>query len=318
MKLKNILVAAALTLTIPGQARAAEMTTDSADFSARVAPYMVRIGTSLIANATLTEVLKSSIHELRPDRSDNDSWPSRHSSWVTTIGSIVAHELYCKSPWWVLGAHAVTDAVMMQRVWSSNHYAKDVIGGMAVGLISAEIGYFLGNVIYPSHRKTVPAATSDFLPTIDVMTTSMFPLCGGAPGMSAHTAVNTAVRGTLPLSEHWGVSVATNFRSAPLYKDKVFMNNVDGIGAAMGCAGYWELPGKRWNAEAHAMAGFMHNFHGREVPHPSVSFTLDITAGAACAITPRLSAGAEAGYSYWALRRGVSALTIGIFTRASF
>lgn len=300
-------------------ARAAERG-DSSDLSRRVAPYAVRIGTSLVINAALTEVLKTSIHEMRPDRSDNDSWPSRHVSWMTTASFIVARELYDRSPWWAVGAHAINDVMMMQRTFSGNHFPKDVLGGMAVGLVSTQLGYMIGNLVYPSSRRPMPAAVSDFMPSLDVTTSALFPLSGGAEGYSGRTAVNTSVRGTLPLSDHWGAAVTANMRSMPLYSraEGIYAGMIDGIGLAAGAVYYLDLPSSRWNFESRASAGFLRNFHGNGVRRPTVSFTFDLAAGAGFVLTPSLALGAEAGYSLWTLDNAVSALTVGMFTRVLF
>lgn len=291
---------------------------DTADFSARVAPYAVRIGVSVVANAALTEVLKTTVHELRPDRSDNDSWPSRHVSWTATAASIVSHELYMKSPWWVLGSHLVTDAMAMQRTLSNSHYPKDVLGGMLTGMVSTELGYLVGGLVYPSSRRRLPAATNDFLPSVDVTTRTDIPLCGGVKGGSSRTGISTGVRATLPLSDRFGVGASAGMRSLPVYVADRYVSMIDGIGLAAGAVYYQPLPSRRWAAEARVMPGFIKNFHGKGLSRPGVSFTLDMSAGVSCALTPRLALGAEAGYSLWTLRSAVSAVTVGVFTRASF
>lgn len=297
--------------------KANEAGADSSDLSRRIAPYAVRIGSSLVINAAITEVLKATIHEMRPDRRNNDSWPSQHVSWTTTVASIVSHELYQRSPWWVLGSHAVTGAMMMERTFSSNHYPKDVLGGLAVGLVSTEIGYFIGRAIYPHAMPAVPAAVSDFMPAIDVVTTAFFPL-GGKKDISGGTGVNTSVRGTLPMADHWGVTAALNLSSMPLYESKKYVSMVDGLGFSLGATGYVDMPGKRFFAEGRALAGVMRNFHGAGIKRPTCSFTFDVTAGAGCALTQALSIGLEAGYRYRYLGNVDSALSLGLFTRASF
>lgn len=290
---------------------------DSIHVSRGIAPYAVRIGSSLVINAALTEVLKSTIHEMRPDRRDNHSWPSQHVSWTTTVASIVSHELYQRSPWWVLGSHAVTGAMMMERTFSSNHYPKDVLGGLAVGLVSTEIGYFIGRAIYPGSIPKIPAAVSDFMPAVDVVTTAFFPV-GGKNDISGGTGVSTAVRGTLPMSDHWGVTAALNLSSMPLYASKKYVSMVDGFGFSLGATGYLDMPGNRFFAECRAMAGVMRNFHGAGVSRPTCSLTFDVTAGAGCALTQSLSIGLETGYHYRYLGNVDPALSLGLFTRASF
>lgn len=318
--IKRLILPLLLAVAIPAQSViAAEVGRDSVSTMRRVAPYAVRIGSSLIINAALTEVLKSSIHEMRPNRDDNGSWPSRHVSWTATVASIISHELHCKSPWWVLGAHAIVDGVAMQRTFSQNHFPKDVLGGMAVGIASTELGYLIGRLIYPkSQVNECTAAAADFLAGLDVTTTAFFPLSGCAPGVTGRTGISTSVRGQLPFSNHFGAMVAINLKSMPLYTGDVYTSTVDGAGIAIGAVGYIDLPSPRWNCEGRASVGFLRNFHGAGVSHPKVSATFDLTIGTSYTITERLSMGCEAGYSLWTLKDAVSSISVGFFTRAAF
>lgn len=294
---------------------------DSTSFDAKAAPYAVRIGTSIVINAGITEILKASVHSARPDGSGSDSWPSRHASWAFNLMSIAGHELYAKSGWWALGAHAVADAVGMQRTLRGRHYPKDVLGGAMTGLLSTEVGYLLGRLIYPSSYRPLPSAANDFLPAVDVTTEALFPLCGGAPGLHGRTGINTAIRGTMPLAEHWGASVALNVRSMPLFDaENAFRAMMGGAGASAGAVYYAPVGDGRWGFESRAYAGFLcnHVSHGQKASHPSVSFTFDMTGGFSWMVTPGFALGAEGGYHYWALRRAVSSLGVGIFTRVLF
>lgn len=307
-----------LAVSVTSEAAATGSPADTADFSARVAPYAVRIGTSFVINAVATEVLKSSVRELRPDRSDNDSWPSRHTSWATMAGAVVSHELYRKSPWWVLCSHAAVSGIAWQRTLSGAHYPKDVLGGMLTGLVSTELGYLIGGLVYPSARAPLPAAVAEFLPAVDVVTTALFPLCGGGEDVTGRTAVSYSVRAALPLSERFGVTVAANFRSMPLYAAGKYVSMIDGAGMSAGAVCYIPLNSRRFSAEARLAPGFIKNFHGEDVGHPGISFAINAGGGISCALTPALSVGCEAGYSLWALRSAVSAISLGFFTRASF
>ena len=290
---------------------------DSTDFSSRMAPRITRIGVSLVANAAITEVMKTSIHELRPNREDNQSMPSRHVSWMATIASIVSREMYHESAWWVLGAHALTDGMMLQRTLSRAHYPKDVLCGMAVGVASSQLGYFLSELVYPSTRCGLPYGAAEFMPSIDVTTTALLPLCGGAKGYSVGVGLSTAVRGTLPLSDEWGGRIGFEMGSLPMYHSDIYAGTLDGWGLSGGVVRYFELPWQRWSAEAQAMAGFMRHFHGEGIPHPRLSFTLDMRGTMRWSLTSALSIGVEAGYNYRALRRGMSSISVGIFTRAT-
>ena len=77
---------------------------DSISLGSRIAHKSIQIGTGAVATIGLTQILKASVNEMRPDRSDNNSFPSRHASWAFAGASVIANELYWHSPWWVLGS----------------------------------------------------------------------------------------------------------------------------------------------------------------------------------------------------------------------
>ena len=114
----------------------------------RVPRTIVAAGGSVVINAAFTEVMKHTIKEVRPDRSANNSFPSRHTSWAYTASTVLSNELYRYSPWWSMGAHAVASAVGTQRILAKRHWASDVISGAATGIISTELAYFISRKIY--------------------------------------------------------------------------------------------------------------------------------------------------------------------------
>lgn len=284
----------------------------------KAAPIVARAGTSLVVNFAVTELFKATIHEMRPDRSGHHSWPSRHSSWAFTAASVVGHELYVRSPWWAVGAHAVADGIAMQRVLSKKHYPKDVIGGAAIGLVSAEIGYAVGSLLYPSAYPQLPYAVADWLPGLDVTTRMLVPMTGPAKGAVAGIGVESSLRLTVPLADRWGLAVAGGLRSVPVSCSGVFTDMLNSAVLSAGVAGWVPMGTGRWSARALLMPGVARNFDGKGISHPSCSFTVDLTGGFSCQLTDRMAVGADIGYMYWALRRGMSALTLGIYTRAQF
>lgn len=270
-------------------------------------------------NAAATQLLKDNIHEMRPDRSGNDSWPSRHTSWATAGAVCVSRELYRQSPWWVLGSQAMVNGVMLQRVFSEAHFPKDVLSGMALGMLSAQAGYSLTELAWPSSVSRRPDAVNVFEPAFDITTAAIIPFTGGTRGTTLGLGLNTALRATLPMSDNWGIALKATTRTMPLY-DKAgdYFAPLGGFGLAMGSAYYITLPPRRWSAEARADVGLMYNHCKRPMECPRLSPTLDMTAGASYSLTPACVVGLEAGYMVWGTYRYVTAATVGFFTRASF
>lgn len=85
---------------------------------------------SLGTTFAVTRALKHAIEEERPDGSDDDSFPSGHTS-----SSFAAAATLGKRYGWKYGvpAHAVAVFVGVARVKARKHYVHDVIVGAAIG-----------------------------------------------------------------------------------------------------------------------------------------------------------------------------------------
>jgi len=91
---------------------------------------------SIAGAFVVTQGLKGVIDEERPDKSDNDSFPSGH----TSSSFAAAATLHRRYGWEVgLPAHAVATFVAVARVKADKHFVKDVIVGAAIGEASGWI-----------------------------------------------------------------------------------------------------------------------------------------------------------------------------------
>ncbi len=105
--------------------------------------------------------------------------------------------------------------------------------------------------------------------------------------------------------------------SLPLYTDGIYTSMLNGIGLAVGAAGHWELPSKRFGTEVRVMPGVMRNFDD-DTGQPGWSFTLGASAATTYAVTPGFTLGAEAGYSLRTLSHALNALTLSVISRVRF
>jgi membrane-associated phospholipid phosphatase len=138
-----MLGAAALSIATPayasdsGWARASTVGRDGLMIAALAVPAIHgdlegvgRAGWAMGATRLVTDGLKSTIHEERPDESNDRSFPSGHTS-MSFSAAATLHKRYG----WKYGipAYAVAAFVGAARVEADKHYVHDVVVGAAIG-----------------------------------------------------------------------------------------------------------------------------------------------------------------------------------------
>ena len=91
-------------------------------------------------------VLKHTIHSWRPDGTDRESFPSGHAARAFRGAELVRHE---HGWYWGAGAYAIAAGVGALRIHHHRHRFGDVVGGAAVGILSANAAVWL----LPLERK---------------------------------------------------------------------------------------------------------------------------------------------------------------------
>lgn len=102
---------------------------------------------ALAVNAT-----KYSVKEMRPDNSTRNSFPSGHTA-TAFVAATVLHKEYglTRSPWFSVGGYAVAMGTGFMRVLNNRHWISDVMAGAGIGILSTELGYFIGDIIYKNN-----------------------------------------------------------------------------------------------------------------------------------------------------------------------
>jgi membrane-associated phospholipid phosphatase len=91
-------------------------------------------GLTLGSTLATTALLKNTVPEVRPDRSDDKSFPSGH----TSLSFAAAGYLQRRYGWqWGLPATVTASLVGISRVESRNHYWHDVAAGAVLGEAAA-------------------------------------------------------------------------------------------------------------------------------------------------------------------------------------
>ena len=111
-----------------------------------------------IMMAAVVNGLKYSINRTRPNGHDA-SFPSGHTATAFTGATLLAHEYGDRSIWIPIAGYTVATATGVMRVLNNRHYVSDVIVGAAVGILTAELAYWVTDAIFndwklfKSHRN---------------------------------------------------------------------------------------------------------------------------------------------------------------------
>lgn len=295
----------------------------------------IRVGTSFGLNVGVTELLKNTIHEMRPDRSGNNSFPSRHTSWAYAISAISSNELYSYSPWWVLGFHAASVGVGLQRTWTSRHYPSDVLAGAAIGIGSAALGSWLGEFFYSGRFRGIwpCGVAAEFKASLDVATEALFPfkaihtLDGGIAYRTGDSGFGASVALTMPVSAHFGLLATACMQSLAMeYSDRDGSGNakpyvtsgpLNLMAFSIGGVARLTRDGTSPLALDYDLtAGVAHTFDYSAMP--AVSFILRTSVSASWRMTRSFESGARVGYQLLTIPEAASAMTLSLFTRAVF
>lgn len=105
--------------------------------------YTVLLATSYLFMGLTVNVLKFSIHEQRPDGTSNNSFPSGHTATAFMGAELLRHEYKDVSPWIGVAGYAVAAGTGFFRMYNNRHYLTDVLAGAGIGILSAQVSYWL-------------------------------------------------------------------------------------------------------------------------------------------------------------------------------
>ncbi|MFV0328779.1 MAG: phosphatase PAP2 family protein [Dysgonomonas sp.] len=101
------------------------------------------MATSYIVMGATVQTMKRSIPVMRPDNSNDKSFPSGHTATAFVGAHILFKEYKDTSPWIGIAGYAVATGTGALRVLNKKHWASDVITGAGIGILSAEAGYLM-------------------------------------------------------------------------------------------------------------------------------------------------------------------------------
>lgn len=92
--------------------------------------------------------LKQTTHVMRPDGSNDHSFPSGHTATAFMTATMLTKEYGHKSPWIGIGAYSVATATGLMRMANNKHWLSDVLTGAGIGILSTELGYYLADLVF--------------------------------------------------------------------------------------------------------------------------------------------------------------------------
>ena len=111
--------------------------------------YLASTAMSYAAMALIVNVVKNSAHEMRPDGSTANSFPSGHTA-TAFVGATILHKEYgltC-SPWYSVAGYAMATTTGVMRSLNNRHWISDILVGAGIGILSTDLGYMLGDVMF--------------------------------------------------------------------------------------------------------------------------------------------------------------------------
>ncbi|MBP5770648.1 MAG: phosphatase PAP2 family protein [Bacteroidaceae bacterium] len=96
--------------------------------------------TAYLVMTGLTNGLKYSIRERRPDSASRNSFPSGHTATAFTGAELVREEYGLGIG---IAAYGIASGVAFLRLYNERHWVGDVLFGAGIGILSARIGYWM-------------------------------------------------------------------------------------------------------------------------------------------------------------------------------
>ncbi len=255
-------------------------------------------------------LLKDNVSSIRPDGTDNRSFPSGHSAWVYMGATITARELGWRSPWYTMGAYSVASAVAMQRVVDRRHLPQDVATGAAIGVLATQAGYYLADLIWGGRQLDNPfggvSDSNEYRFSLSLYNRYSISLCNiksGSLSIGLSQGFEGGVKASIPIAGGFGVSPSIGFRSVPVFiksgASDIYVAPLNTLIIAV-APQYNIILSDVVSISAEAGCFFNHNLSlkslNRAVKMGNSSFGVSAGAGVAVRLTDDFSIGADIGY----------------------
>lgn len=90
----------------------------------------------------------------RPDHSGYTSFPSGHTAISFAGAEMLRVEYSATSPWIPVAGYGVAVLTGFMRIYNDKHWAGDVLAGAGIGILSADLSYWLNGMLFGRDRES--------------------------------------------------------------------------------------------------------------------------------------------------------------------
>jgi hypothetical protein len=98
---------------------------------------------SMIFCTGAVQIPKHTTHVIRPDGSNEHSFPSGHTATAFLGAHILFREYQDVSPWIGIAGYGVAATTGAMRAVNRKHWFSDIVAGAGIGIISVELSYLM-------------------------------------------------------------------------------------------------------------------------------------------------------------------------------
>ena len=117
----------------------------------------ILLGMSTLLMAGTVFSIKKITHQLRPDGSAYNSFPSGHTAAAFSGAEFMAQEYRGHSPFLRFSGYAMSTGTGVLRMYNNKHWLTDVITGAGIGILSTKASYWLFEKMKKKNSRAIPA-----------------------------------------------------------------------------------------------------------------------------------------------------------------
>jgi membrane-associated phospholipid phosphatase len=98
---------------------------------------------SLTLAGLSSNIIKTSTSKLRPDGSDDRSFPSSHTALAFVSATFLHEEYKDQSIWYSIAGYSLATATGVMRMMNNKHWMSDVLAGAGLGILTTKLVYWI-------------------------------------------------------------------------------------------------------------------------------------------------------------------------------